>query len=175
MKDLCWLLQRNLLSLLFFYVVLRMNIPLLTIFGVSNSVYSQSRKLITWVEVPFQTRGPFPDNYRSRKAVVVNICWLGLERLFLRSVWFEYLISGAKSYREFRETGLSPLTLKKTEHKLCTKPVGSFSLKQLRLTCVIFWVWRCCFFGRNKRKLEVSYMFIAEIKKNCACDILIVV
>ena len=128
-------------------------------------VAHESRKFINWLEEPFQTRGPFPDNYRARKTVVVNICWLGPARLFLKSVWFEYLISGAKSYREFRETGLSPLTLEKTEHKLCAKPVGSFSLKQLRLTCVIFWVWRCCFFGRNKHKLEVSYMFIAEIKK----------
>ena len=128
-------------------------------------VTHESRKFITWVEEPFQTRGPFPDNYRARKTVVVNVCWLGPARLFLRSVWFEYLISGAKSYREFRETGLSPLTLEKTEHKLCAKPVGSFSLIQLRLTCVIFWVWRCCFFGRNKHKLEISYMYIAEIKK----------
>ena len=151
MKDLCWLLQRNLLSLLSFYVVLRMKISLLTIFGVSNSVAHESRKLTTWIEVPFQTRGPFPDNNRARKTVVVNICWLGPERLFFISVWFEYLISGAKSYREFRETGLSPLTLEKREHKLRAKPVGSLSLKRLRLVCVIFWVWRCCFFDRNKQ------------------------
>ena len=128
-------------------------------------VTHESRKIITWVEVPFQTRGLFPDNYRARKAVVVNICCLGPTRLFLRLVWFEYLISGAKSYREFRETGLSPLTLEKTEHKLCAKPVGSFSLKQLRLTCVIFWVWRRYFFGRSKHKLEISYIYIAEEKK----------
>ena len=44
MKDLCQLLQRKLLSLLSFYVVLRMKIPLLTIFGVSSSGYSRKQE-----------------------------------------------------------------------------------------------------------------------------------